>query len=848
MVWLKGMRTAATILLVVLCFSACSGETAWQNRRPVALAGADMVVRVGGTAGLDGSQSFDPDGDDLDFFWELTFRPGGSRAALTPLPGGRAELIPDRDGVFLVRLAVTDGELISQPDLVRVQARGKPCTSDGDCDDQDACNGLETCGSDGRCKSGTPLDCDDHQVCTEDDCDPVQGCTHTELTGPCDDGDPCTMNDQCSGGVCGGEPADADGDGHLPEACGGGDCNDGNENIHPDVFEGPEGAAVCSDGIDNDCDGLTDLDDPSCSICTQDSDCDDGAFCNGAETCDQNGDCQGGAPPCDDSVDCTTDSCNEGTDTCSYAPDDSFCDDQAVCNGAEWCDTQNGCQPGTPASAGTSCDDQNPCTDPDTCDGGGNCIPGPTPPEGPVCDAQLTCNDGIDNDCDGQTDGADDGCQVQNYICVAGTDQPVSTGGSATITVALDAPGYDTSKIVCYTDTSRLLAGEVLFSNDFETDLSGFSISDSSRVYRRSDAQNPATSGSNGVFIFENGAPGWMESDRIDTTGRTRILLRYASRSVETEDNQGLEFFITEYSPDDGANWYVLDIQGDGFNHYYWQWFSHILPESCENNPNLRIRFRQLQGSTVNEGGHVDDLQVIDLPDPTLQWTVLHNSFEAAEGNSQADVCDGETVVHFGTQAPANKVCLRNDAQNPTSADASNTQGLRLSGEETWIQADGWNMWYVPYGSDLVASFWMDHVNLPVEGYANAWLLHRGIWLRMNGVGVDTTVEPGTRIRFIWEPETIGEWVDVRFWIPWAVNNVGDSHHVTVDDFDLTWYRASHDVVGPFADQGNGRYTAEITSDLAGTANVTCIYYGSDPPLFSDGVWPRSGPWPVQFQ
>jgi hypothetical protein len=157
-------------------------------------------------------------------------------------------------------------------------------------------------------------------------------------------------------------------------------------------------------------------------------------------------------------------------------------------------------------------------------------------------------------------------------------------------------------------------------------------------------------------------------------------------------------------------------------------------------------------------------------------------------------------------------------------------------------------MWYVPYGSELVASFWMDHVNLPPAGYANAWLLHRGIWLRMNGVGADTTVEPGSRIRFIWEPDTIGEWVDVRFWIPWAVDNVNDSHHVVVDDFDLTWYRASHDVIGPFTEQGNGRYTAQITSDLPGTANVTCIYYGSDPPLFTDGVWPRSGSWPVQFQ
>jgi len=770
MVWFKGMRTAAAALMVALGLSACSGETAGPNRRPVAAAGPDITVTLGETARLDGNRSYDPDGDDLDFFWELTARPAGSQADLTSLPDGKAELTPDRDGVFMVRLTVTDGEMISEPDLVRVRGLGRPC------------------------------------------------------------------------------PYDGDGDGHLPGVCGGDDCDDGDENVNPDVFEGPEGAAVCSDGIDNDCDGLTDEDDPACSICTQDSDCDDGAWCNGAETCDQNGDCRTGARPCSDGVDCTRDNCNEASDTCSYPPDDSFCDDQVVCNGAESCHAQNGCQAGSNAPFDTPCDDGNPCTQNDYCDGAGNCAPGPTAEEGPVCDAEMTCNDGIDNDCDGATDSADVNCQTRNFICLYGPSDPVPAGSGGELVVVLDAPGYDPSQIVCYTDTGRLLSGEVLFHNDFETDLSGFSISDASRVYRRSDAQNPATAGSNGVFIYENGAPGWMMSNRIDTTGRTRILLRYASRSVETEDNQDMEFFITEYSPDDGTSWYVLDIQGDGFNHYYFQWFSHILPPSCENNPNLRIRFRQVRSSTVNEGGQVDDFQVIDLPEPTVQWTVIQNHFETAEGNSPADICDGETIVHFGTQSPAGKVCLRQDAQNPASADGSNTQGMRLSGEETWIQADGWNMWYVPPGSDLTAAFFMDDVNLPQTGYANAWYLYGGVWRRMNGVGADTAVEPLSRFAFIWDPATIGDWVDTRFWIPWAVDNVTDSHHVVIDDFDLTWYRASHDLVGGFADQGDGTYTAEITSDLEGTANVTCIYYGSDPPLFTDGIWPRSAPWPVQFQ
>jgi hypothetical protein len=53
---------------------------------------------------------------------------------------------------------------------------------------------------------------------------------------------------------------------------------------------------------------------PGC--CNFDSDCNDGLFCNGEETCINNA-CQSGAFPCDDLDPCTTDNCNEVTDSCS---------------------------------------------------------------------------------------------------------------------------------------------------------------------------------------------------------------------------------------------------------------------------------------------------------------------------------------------------------------------------------------------------------------------------------------------------------------------------------------------------------------------------------------------------
>ncbi len=50
--------------------------------------------------------------------------------------------------------------------------------------------------------------------------------------------------------------ADADGDGYTVAE---GDCDDQDSAIHP------EAAEVCDDGIDNDCDGLTDADDEDCA-------------------------------------------------------------------------------------------------------------------------------------------------------------------------------------------------------------------------------------------------------------------------------------------------------------------------------------------------------------------------------------------------------------------------------------------------------------------------------------------------------------------------------------------------------------------------------------------------------
>jgi len=57
----------------------------------------------------------------------------------------------------------------------------------------------------------------------------------------------------------------------------------------------------------------------SAPVCLINADCDDGLFCNGAETCVA-GACQPGAVvDCNDGVACSVDTCNEATDSCDHA-------------------------------------------------------------------------------------------------------------------------------------------------------------------------------------------------------------------------------------------------------------------------------------------------------------------------------------------------------------------------------------------------------------------------------------------------------------------------------------------------------------------------------------------------
>ncbi|MFQ5592432.1 MAG: S8 family serine peptidase, partial [Phycisphaerae bacterium] len=158
--------------------------------------------------------------------------------------------------------------------------------------------------------------------------------------------------------------------------------------------------------------------------CTSDAQCDDGLFCNGAETCDiPSGNCQSGtAPNCNDGVGCTDDSCNEGTNSCDNVANDANCDDGQACNGAETCDAVNDCQAGTPVN----CNDGVACTT-DTCvEPGGTCSNTPDDAAcddgqfcngAETCDPALGCQSGTAPNCNDGVGCTDDSCNEATDQC-----------------------------------------------------------------------------------------------------------------------------------------------------------------------------------------------------------------------------------------------------------------------------------------------------------------------------------------------------------------------------------------------------------------------------------------------
>lgn len=78
------------------------------NAAPLAQAGTGSSYRVLSTVTVDGRGSFDPDGSIVAFHWTLISAPPGNSAALSGSETSVASFVPDKVGVYALRLRVAD--------------------------------------------------------------------------------------------------------------------------------------------------------------------------------------------------------------------------------------------------------------------------------------------------------------------------------------------------------------------------------------------------------------------------------------------------------------------------------------------------------------------------------------------------------------------------------------------------------------------------------------------------------------------------------------------------------------------------------------------------------------------
>ncbi len=388
--------------------------------------------------------------------------------------------IPDKSYTFEFALTTENGRVGGHEQVtIPIVEETKECQSEvccnggswvstgGYCSDNDPCTYGDACNDAHECK-GTEIVCEnDEETCgIQRSCNGTDTCTERYPTTEtsCDDGNPCTYNDDCNGsGGCGGIEIVCENDAEtcgIQRSCNGTDaceesypgeetsCDDANACTYSDVCDGSGNCGgteiVCENdaetcGIQRACNGTDACEE---SYPGEETSCDDVNACTYSDVCNGSGNCGGTEIVCENAAEtCGIQrSCN-GTDACeeSYPGEETSCDDANACtysdvcdgsggcggteiiceNDAETCGIQRACN-GTDAceesypGEETSCDDANACTYSDVCDGSGGC--GGTEiiceNDAETCGIQRACN-GTDA-CDESYPGEETSCDDAN--------------------------------------------------------------------------------------------------------------------------------------------------------------------------------------------------------------------------------------------------------------------------------------------------------------------------------------------------------------------------------------------------------------------------------------------------
>ncbi len=341
---------------------------------------------------------------------------------------------------------------------VKPCADGNPCTTDGcdpasgnctatpvaggACEDSDPCTGSGKCTALGTC-SAPPIDCNDYNDCTQDACDAGGACVHVPVT----EGQACTYPSSQPGAkdVCFPEgKCDASGTCkpgvdkcgcHLDSDCKAKD-SDLCDGLLTCQFNGVIFDCMAAAGTEVKCDTGADTTcrknkcTPATGECSlsdvvNGTPCSDGNACTFGDSCLAGSCASGVAVDCDDTNDCTSDSCDPATG-CKHAkmPGGSPCDDGQPCSIGDKCDNAGFCVPGAPKTP--ACVDSDVCTE-DTCTEDGKaclflpilgcCKTGADCAVGHVCYEQACCGPVCEDAVIGKFECGDDGCGAACGVC-----------------------------------------------------------------------------------------------------------------------------------------------------------------------------------------------------------------------------------------------------------------------------------------------------------------------------------------------------------------------------------------------------------------------------------------------
>lgn len=103
-------------------YSMADAVTITVGDAPMALAGADQELGFPGkTANLDGSASFDPNGSLIvSYLWNIDSAPAGSTALISNPTLMKPSFSPDKAGVYIISLVVSDGAFSSAADTLTI--------------------------------------------------------------------------------------------------------------------------------------------------------------------------------------------------------------------------------------------------------------------------------------------------------------------------------------------------------------------------------------------------------------------------------------------------------------------------------------------------------------------------------------------------------------------------------------------------------------------------------------------------------------------------------------------------------------------------------------------------------